>query len=475
MTRFLNSLVLLVVLASCASKESPPSIVGVWLGDLVVNENLRLRVGCEFKLENDSLVGTMASIDQGAYGIQINSISIIGDTLVFAVNQMGVTYRGIFSADTSIDGHFVQGSSPPMVLNFTRAAAIPGAPPERHQYPRKPYPYHEEEIEFTSSTTGFTLAGTLTYPRKGGDYPAVLLIPGSGANDRDETIWGHKVFLVLADHLTRHGVVVLRMDDRGVGGSTGTFETASVKDFADDAREGILYLKSRVDLSIGKLGLIGHSLGADIAPLAANLSPDVSFVVLMAGSGITLAETIHFQTDHIYTKRGASLEAIALNRKINQTVFDIAAMDIDPITREQKLSQAFTILAPEVARLDNEDRQNVEIPEILKPEDYYGFFSENMRFDLFYNPADELEKLRIPILLLAGDLDTQVSANHNMQLMRQALDRGGNTQVTARLYPGVNHLFQTCSTGEIEEYNQIGETLSPLVLEDMTAWINSLK
>lgn len=475
MTRLVNGLVLLVMLVSCTPKESPPSVLGVWLGDLVVNENVSLRVGCEFKLENDSLVATMASIDQGAYGIEINSISITEDTLVFTVNQMGVTYRGIFSADTSIDGHFAQGASPPMVLNFTKADAIPGAPPERYQYPKKPYPYNEEEVEFTSSITGYTLAGTLTYPRTGGDFPAVLLIPGSGANDRDETIWGHKVFLVLADHLTRHGVAVLRLDDRGVGGSTGSFEAASIKDFADDAREGILYLKSRVDIPTGKLGLIGHSLGADIAPLAANQTPEVSFVVLMAGSGITLAETIHFQTDHIYSQRGASAKAIALNRKINQTVFDIAAMNIDRLSMEQKLAQAFSVLATEVARLDNEHRQKAEIPETLKPEDYHGFLSENMRFDLFYNPADELEKLKVPILLLAGDLDTQVSASHNLPLMREALDRGGNTQVKTQLFPGVNHLFQTCSTGEIEEYNQIGETLSPLVLETMTDWIATIK
>jgi len=464
MNRIVWSFFLVIMLGACARQNPPPRVVGKWVGNLIINENVSLRVGCEVKLVADSLVATMASIDQGAYGIEISSIAVDTDTLMFTVNQMGVTYTGLFKSDTLIEGHFVQGGSPPMVLNFARAESIPGEPPPRHQTPSKPYPYIEENVEFISSITDMKLAGTLTYPKRGKNLPAVLLIPGSGPNDRDETIWGHKVFLVLADYLTRNGMVVLRLDDRGVGESTGDFGSASILDFADDAMEAVDYLKNRKDLPIAKIGLIGHSLGADIAPVAANGNPAVDFIVLMAGSGINFVETIHFQTEHIYSQRGAGREAIDLNRRINQTVFDIAATNKTRPEMEQALGQAFVKLSPELNNISGEDRQKAELPDSLRVKDYAGFFSEHMRIDLFHSPTNELEKLNVPVLLLAGEKDTQISAELNIPLMRAALHKGGNDDFDVSVFPDVNHLFQTCSTGEVEEYNQIGETIAPKVL-----------
>jgi pimeloyl-ACP methyl ester carboxylesterase len=473
MNRSLSGIILVILLCSCEF-ENTPKIVGSWLGDLIVNENVKMQIGVSITFENDSLIAQMASIDQGVYGIEVNSIIILGDSITLEVAQMGATYKGIFKTDTTINGQFVQGERPPLVLNLSKVESIPGAPPERHQIPEKPYPYLEEEIEFTSAISGLTLAGTLTKPKKGKDFPAVVLITGSGANDRDETIWGHKVFLVLADHLTRNGIVVLRLDDRGVGGSTGDFSTASISDFADDAIAGVEYLKNRTDLDISTIGLIGHSLGADIAPLAANRNKNVEFVTLMAGSGITLAETIHMQTEHIYSQRGASQKAIDLNRKINQTVFDIGKMEIDRATMEAELEKEFKKLDVQLAQISEQDKQLAELPKVLKPEDYFGLLSDNMRFDLSYNPSDELTQLSVPVLILAGDLDTQVSAEHNVPLMQSALNKAGNDHVTINIFPNVNHLFQTCETGEIEEYNQIGETIALIVLDTISDWIGSL-
>lgn len=474
MKRVVLALIVLIFAFSCTPDKKDPKIVGKWVGNLIINETVSLRIGCDVQLENDSLVATLASIDQGAYGMEINSLSLVGDSLTFVVNRMGVTYTGIFVGDTLIQGHFAQGPRPPLVLNFARADSIPGAPPVRFQNPKKPYPYAEEKIEFVSEITDSKLAGTLTYPKRGKDFPAVLLIPGSGPNDRDETIWGHKVFLVLADYLTRNGIAVLRMDDRGVGESEGDFAEASISDFADDAVASITYLKNQKKVSLSKIGLVGHSLGADIAPLAANRSPDVDFVVLMAGSGITLAETIHFQTNHIYSQRGASAEAIDLNRRVNQAAFDIATQDLDRAVMEEQLTKEFAKLAAELMQLSAEDRSMVELPEVLNPQDYFGFLSDNMRYDLFYNPCDQYEKLGQPILILGGDLDTQVSATQNIPLIQAALSKAGNPQVTEHRFPKVNHLFQTCKTGEVEEYDRIGETIAPIVLETMAAWIGDL-
>lgn len=475
MYRMILVVIMAVVTFSCTPKHDSPKILGAWVGKLIVNENVSLRIGCEFKSENDSIVATMASIDQNVYGIEIDTLRIMGDSIKFSVNQMGVIYNGHFLTDTTIEGEFKQGSRPPLVLNFKKAESIPGAPPVRYQYPEKPYPYIENEVEFTSSISGFKLAGTLTTPKGAKKSAAVVLITGSGPNDRDETIWGHKVFLVLADYLTRRGITVLRMDDRGVGQSGGEYSTASMSDFADDASVALDYLKSRRDLNIGKVGIIGHSLGADIAPLVANRNDVVDFVVLLAGAGIPLSETIHMQTEHIYGIRGASKEAIDLNRRINQAVFDVAAQNIGLKEMQAAISQPFIELSEDLKNISQEDKQKAELPENLNPEDYYGFFTNNMRFDLFYNPSDQLRLLKQPILILGGDLDTQVSTSHNFPLMIAALEESGNEDVTTKVFPNMNHLFQSCKTGEIEEYTQIGETMSPIVLKTISDWIGGLE
>jgi len=474
MYRYLLIIVCIGFISSCVPDGNTPRIAGAWVGDLVINENLSLRIGYDIKYEKDSLFATMASIDQGAYGIEVNSVIINGDSVRLEANKAGVVYSGLIVADTLIEGHFIQGSGQPIVLNLLKFESIPGTPPPRHQIPKKPYPYIEEEVEFDNPRSGLKLAGTLTIPEEGKDFPAVVLITGSGPNDRDETIWGHKVFLVLADHLTRQGIAVLRVDDRGVGGSTGDHSTASMSDFADDAVAAVNYLADRKQIDLKKIGIIGHSLGADIAPMVANRSSNVDFIVLMAGAGITLAETIHMQTEHIYSQRAASKEAIDLNRRINQAVFEIGAMKTDRAAMEVALAKTFARLEPELLRLNNDDRKKVELPEKLYPEDYYNFFSAQMIFDLNYNPCQELEKLNQPILILAGNLDKQVSASINFPLIEAALEKANNTRVTSKVFPNVNHLFQTCVTGEIDEYNQIGETIAPEVLNTISDWINSL-
>lgn len=456
-------------------QEGQPDIVGSWLGTLVVNENVSLRMGLHVQLDRDGLVATFASVDQGAYGIEVAGLLVAGDSVRFEVPSAGIRYTGSFSGPDAVEGHIAQGAAAPLPLDLQRVEAIPGMPPPRHQYPVKPYPYLEEEVVFPGANPGETLAGTLTMPEAGTGFPTVVLITGSGANDRDETIWGHKVFLVLADHLTREGIAVLRVDDRGVGGSTGDFGSASISDFADDAVAAVDYLMGREEIDPERIGLIGHSLGGDIAPLAANRSPDVGFVVLLAGSGITLAETIHLQTEHIYAGRGATAAAIALNRRINQAAFDAAAMEGDLEAREAALAGVLSELAPELSAIGPEDRAKAELPDELLPENYRSFLSGPMRFDLSYDPSDELRRLRLPVLILAGEKDTQVPADLNVPIMEAALAEAENDQVTTARFPHANHLFQTSETGEIDEYLMIGETIAPEVLQTISAWITALR
>jgi pimeloyl-ACP methyl ester carboxylesterase len=474
--RTLTPLLLAVILTCNAqAQQTPPGIVGSWLGTLVVNENMSLRMGLDVQAEGEGVSATFASVDQGAYGIEVAGLVVSGDSLHFEVPAVGMRYAGRFTGPDAIEGQIAQGTAPPLSLGFERVEAIPGAPPPRHQNPVRPYPYLDEEVTFAGAADGLTLAGTLTLPREGTGFPAVVLITGSGANDRDETIWGHKVFLVLADHLTREGIAVLRVDDRGVGGSTGDFASASISDFADDAAAAVRYLLGREEIDAGRVGLIGHSLGGDIAPLAANRSPEVDFMVLLAGSGITLAETIHFQTEHIYSGRGASAAAIDLNRRINQAAFDASAMEGELEAREVALAEVLSELVPELEAMTPEDRALAELPDELLAENYRTFLTGPMRFDLFYNPSHELRRFRHPVLILAGEKDTQVLAHINVPLMEGALAEAGNESVTTVLFPSVNHLFQTSETGEIDEYLMIGETMAPVVLQMISDWIHGLR
>jgi pimeloyl-ACP methyl ester carboxylesterase len=475
MQRTLLLPLILVVLLSGAFQQSRPDIVGAWVGDLKVNENLTLQMGLDVTFQESAFTATFASIDQGAYGIEVAGLTVSGDSVIFEVPSAGIRYVGTFNGSDSLEGQWSQGSAPSLPLTFHRVDAIPGMPPPRHQNPERPYPYSEDEVFIQGSNPGDTLAGTFTRPHEGGRFPAVLLLTGSGANDRDETIWGHKVFLVLADHLTRQGIAVLRLDDRGVGGSTGDHGTASISDFADDVVAGVRYLSRRGDIDADRIGLIGHSLGGDIAPLAANRTPEVDFMVLMAGSGITLAETIHQQTEHAYSRNGASGAAIDLNRRINQAAFDAAAMESPLEERDRTLAAAFSTLAPELATMSPEEREKAELPDELTTEAYRSFLSGPMRFDLSYDPSGELRSVRLPVLILAGEKDTQVLADINVPIMEAALAEAGNATVTTVLFPDVNHLFQRCETGEVDEYLMIGETISPEVLSTISAWISGVR
>ena len=302
-------------------------------------------------------------------------------------------------------------------------------------------------------------------------HPAVLLIPGSGPNDRDETIWGHRVFLVLADHLTRQGVAVLRADDRGVGGSTGDFSSATIADFARDACAGVEYLKTRPEIDARKIGLVGHSLGANIAPLAATQSPDVAFIVLMAGASNTLAEGIHLQCQLIYRSEGASEAAIALNQAINEQTFAIIKDEPDDGAAEEKIRDVLERFNPEVAKLSEEDKRRVELSDPLDFAGYRGFLSPAMRFDLFYDTREPLRKVSCPVLAINGDKDIQVPSQVNLKGIEEALKAGGNTNYTVKELPGLNHLFQTAATGAIAEYSKIEETISPSALELISDWI----
>jgi hypothetical protein len=246
-----------------------------------------------------SYSATLSSVDQQAFGIPVKRVTRKQDKVRFDIPAIGAVYEGHFRDPSHIDGQLKQGDHEPTKLALQRVDKLPVQPPRRPQEPEKPYPYHVEDVVYQNQDARVELAGTLTFPKSGAPFPAAILIPGSGPSDRDQTVWGHKKFLVLADYLTRRGIAVLRSDDRGVGESTGDFDSATIADLASDTSAAVAYLKKRSEIVPDAIGLVGHSLGGDIAPLAAVQSPDVAFIVLMAGSASTMAEDIHYQTEQI--------------------------------------------------------------------------------------------------------------------------------------------------------------------------------
>jgi pimeloyl-ACP methyl ester carboxylesterase len=323
--------------------------------------------------------------------------------------------------------------------------APPAARPVRPQEPTPPYPYREEQVTFVNAKAGITFAGTLTLPASSAASPAVVLITGSGAQDRDETVAGHKPFLVLADTLTRRGIAVLRVDDRGVGGSGGTMATATSEDFVDDALAAVAYLTARKDIDTRHIGLVGHSEGGLIAPIAATRSKDIAFIVLMAGPGITGDQILFLQGAAIMRANGASEAAISRNREVQEKLFDIIRTEKDDAAAREKIKA----VAP--------GQERVATP-------WFRYF-------LSYDPVPVLQKVTCPVLAINGEKDLQVPYRENLDAIGKALRAGGNPDATTLSMPNLNHLFQTSQTGSPSEYAKIPETIAPVALDAISDWI----
>src|SRR5271165_695440 len=291
-----------------AKPAKPSDIDGAWLGTLAMG-SIKLRVVFHIVNTADGLTATLDSLDQGMNGLATSSVTRNGTSLKIEANKLNGVFEGKIASDlSSIDGTWTQGgASTPLALKPIKDEAA--LEPKRPQNPVKPYPYYEEDVSYENKVQNVTLAATLTIPQGKGPFPGVVLITGSGPQDRDETLLGHKPFLVLSDYLTRHGIAVLRADDRGVGKSTGNFSTATTADFATDTEAGVAYLKTRPEIDPHKIGLIGHSEGGVIAPMVAARNPDVAFIVMMAGSGVRGDDLLVAQGQAIDEASGTSHEA----------------------------------------------------------------------------------------------------------------------------------------------------------------------
>lgn len=440
-----------------AAQDAPGErVVGSWMGTLdAAGQQLRLVFHIE-RDESGGLTGTMDSPDQGAYGLALSAVEAGADGRVrFEFAMAGGEYTGRLNEDASgIEGQWAQGGGTfGLSLERTDAEALK---PARPQEPEPPFPYSAEEVRFENPEAGIRLAGTLTVPPGQGPHPAVLLVSGSGAQDRDETIFGHRPFLVLADYLTRHGIAVLRTDDRGVGDSDGDFGTATMEDFVSDAVAAAAWLTARSEVDPDRVGIVGHSEGAVVAPAAANRSDDVAFVVLLASTGMTGREILELQLVEINRASGAPEEVTRQRSELQKRLLDIAtqAPDDSAVAERARAALAESGLTGEAAE--------AQVRALLTPW---------MKFFLTYDPLPALRELEVPVLALNGEKDTQVPPAENLAAVERALREGGNPDATVRELAGLNHLFQTAETGSPTEYTTIEETMSPAAMELIADWV----
>ncbi len=454
---------------AAADDTKVASLAGSWLGTLKVPPSTELRIVFNITAKPDgSLSATLDSPDQGATSIPVTRVTFEGGRLHVAVDSIAGSYDGTLNADGSqIDGKWTQSG---IALDLAVKRVTEAPKPQRPQEPKKPYPYIAEEVTYQNAKDSITLAGTLTMPRTRGPFPAVLLITGSGAQDRDETVFGHRPFLVLADYLTRRGVAVLRADDRGVGGSKGNASQATSEDFANDVIAGVEYLKARKEIDSKRIGLIGHSEGGCIAPIVAVKLNDLSFIVLMAGTGVTGDLVLEGQIASLLKAGGLPQARIDSAVEDQRRIDEVVRNETDPNLAREKIRK---IIVDALSKLDEKRKQAIPDHDSYVNAQVQAASSKWFRFFITHDPKETLRKVKCPVLAINGSLDMQVSAKLNLPAIEQALREGKNPDFMIQELPGLNHLFQTAKTGTADEYARIEETMSPVAMETIAKWIEA--
>ena len=462
-TAFISGLVFILGL-TLSAQDNANKLEGSWSGNMKTAAG-ELQLVIHFAMtEADTVKASMDSPDQGVKGIPCGRVTLDDDTLMVDIPMVRGSFRGGFTNDSIITGRWTQlGREYDLSLKK-------GAKPivySRPQEPMPPYPYREEEVTFMNTVENFSLAGTLTLPQGEGPFPAVVLITGSGQQDRDETIFMHKPFKVLADHLTRNGIAVLRYDDRGVGGSKGRLTEATTMSFADDAEAAVNYLMQRAEIDKKKIGLAGHSEGGLIAPIVASRNANIAFVISLAGPGVTGYDAIIQQNIDFFTVSEMPQEDLETQLHMLRNLFTIVMDSKDQRTAAKRAMEWYNGELDTMGLAPEERAQRMT--------DFtQGLIQTNnawWKYFLSADPALYWSNVQCPVLALNGEKDFQVNHKQNLPAIKNAVRRGGNRKVKTVALPGLNHLFQNAGTGLTTEYPKIEETFSPAAMDLITKWI----
>ncbi|GAB3416333.1 lysophospholipase [Massilia agilis] len=402
-----------------------------------------------------------ASISVPAQNLKskVEDVVVTPDRIAFALPRFKASYQATWNEQAQVwTGTWTQGRTAPLELKRTSADALKRKRPQEEAIATSPPPYSSQEVSFDNETAGVKLAGTFSVPHGHGPFPAVVLVHGSGSINRDADVFGHKLFLVLADYLNRQGIAVLRYDKRGVGKSTGKLRDATMADLAADAEAAVRYLRGRHEVDTRHLGIIGHSEGGMIAPLLASRDPALGFVVMLAGPGIRGDRLLVEQLELLARAQGQPEREIARDRKLHEEVF--AAMLAEPSLEAANAKARAIVEAAERRGEQAPGRGELFVRRFGTP-----WF----RAMLDYDPAPALMAVHQPVLVLNGTLDLQVPASIDLAAIRTALR--DNPRAVVKEMPGLNHPFQMAKTGAPAEYVEIEETMAPVALDTIGSWI----
>ena len=459
--------ILVFTFFSTAGLAQTGKFIGTWEGTLAAGIELRV----VFHITADGSGGfttTADSPDQFAYGLKSDTTIIKDKDITIEMKTLMASFSGKLVNDTTIGGTFVQQAAFPLVLKKT--GKVTGK--NRPQTPKPPFPYMSEEVTYTNADKSITYGATITVPKGKGPFPAAVMITGSGPQDRDETIMGHKLFAVIADDLARKGFIVLRVDDRGVGKSTGDFIEATSEDFAQDVNNSLDYLLSRKEVDKKKTGLIGHSEGGMIAPMVAAKRKDISFIVLLAAPGVRIIELMAEQNEAVARSSGVSEATLKEIKPLFKQVVVAIMQSPDSVTA---LRDVTTLTETWAADKNNALLKELDFQTVQKRSEYImqmvlQFQSPWFRYFIAFDPAPWLERLSGKVLALNGDKDIQVIASQNLPGIEAALKKSKSVYEIKKL-EGLNHLFQTCTKCTINEYGELEETISPIALETISNWL----
>jgi hypothetical protein len=466
-TLFLLLLVVITGFAQGQDQIDKKSVVGSWLGKLDVS-SVTLRIIFNLSLiEKDSIVATLDSPDQGAKNIKIGPVTLDGKEISIKAPLLLAEFNGTVKDDTLIEGTFKQaGRTMPLnLIKLKKAFAL-----NRPQEPKSPFPYLSEDVKFDNKKAGIKLAGTLTIPQGDGPFPVVILITGSGSQNRNEELMGHKPFWVIADHLSRNGIAVLRFDDRGVGQSQNSSSPSTSADFATDVESAFNYLKTNPKIDPKEIGLAGHSEGGLIAPMVAAANDGIAFIISLAGTGVSGEQILYRQNYDLNKASGTSKKELKDAISMSKKLYTVLKKEPD----NKKATEQMTAIVKKALIKQKTSPEKMQSALEGFPVSAATLTSPWYRYFLVTNPADYWKKVKCPVLALNGEKDLQVAADVNLPAIGKALKSGGNKAVTTMKLPELNHLFQHCKTGLPAEYGEIEETFSPEVLKIMSDWINGL-